>query len=133
MQLVPISSGPTCCLGEEANPLLITTSLQEAVECNEVSPEPPFNQAEQSQLPQPFLVRLVLQTPYQFHCPSLGTFQGLNVFLVVRGPKRNTRLKTRFLAGISQQDCINAALSRCGVAKDVPVCCCHTNTYIQFI
>ena len=41
VQLVAISSRPTCSLGEEAKPLLITTSLQEVVERNEVSPEPP--------------------------------------------------------------------------------------------
>ena len=40
VQLVAISSGPVCCLREEAKPL-ITTSLQEVVECNEVSSEPP--------------------------------------------------------------------------------------------
>ena len=37
-----ISSSSVCCLGEEANPLLITASLQEVVECNDLdgSPEP---------------------------------------------------------------------------------------------
>jgi len=44
VQLVAFSSGPVCCLGEEAKALLITTSLQEVVECNEVSPEPPLLQ-----------------------------------------------------------------------------------------
>ena len=71
MQLVAISSSPVCCLGEEAKPLLITTSLQEVVECNEVSPESPVLQTKQSQLSQLLLIRLVLQTPHQFHCPSL--------------------------------------------------------------
>jgi len=54
-QLVAISSGPVCCLGEETKPLLITTSLQEAVECNEVSPEIPLVQTKQLQLSQLFL------------------------------------------------------------------------------
>jgi len=44
VQLVAISSCPVCCLGEEAKILLITTFLQEVVECNEVSPEPPILQ-----------------------------------------------------------------------------------------
>jgi len=44
IQLVAISSSPVCCLGEEVKPLLTTTSLQEVVECNEVSPEPPLLQ-----------------------------------------------------------------------------------------
>jgi len=82
-----ISSCPVCCLGEEAKPLLITTSLQEVVEYNEVSPEPPLLQTEESQLPQPLLIRLVFQTPDQFCCPSLDIFQGPSVFLVGRGPK----------------------------------------------
>ena len=88
VQLVAISLGSLCCLGEEAKPLLITTSLQEAVECNKVSSEPPLLQTEQSQLPQPLLVRLVLQTPHQLCCPSLDTF-----FLLVKGPKPSTVLK----------------------------------------
>jgi len=90
---VAISSGSVCCLGEKVKPLFITTSLQEAVECNEVSSEPPLLQTKQSQLLQPLLIRLVLQTPHHFHCPSLDMFQGLDVFLVARGPKLNTVLK----------------------------------------
>jgi len=90
---VAISSGPVCCLGEEAKCLLIITFLQEVVECNEVSSEPPLLQTEQSQLPQLLLIRLVFQTPYQFCCPSLDMFQGLNIFLVVRDPKLNLRKK----------------------------------------
>ena len=66
VQLVAISSGPVFCLGEEAKPLLITTSLQEVVECSEVSPEPLLLQTDQSQLPQLLLTRLVLQTPHQW-------------------------------------------------------------------
>ena len=88
-----ISLGPVCCLGEEAKSFLITTSLQEVVECNEVSPEPPLLQTEQSQLSQQLLIRLVLQTPHQFHYPSLDMLQGLNIILVVRDPKLNTILK----------------------------------------
>ncbi|KAK4824593.1 hypothetical protein QYF61_016838 [Mycteria americana] len=46
--------------------------------------------AKQPQFPQPLLIRLLLQTLHQLHCPSLDTLQHLNVSLVVRGPKLNT-------------------------------------------
>ena len=71
----------------EAKLLLITTSLHEVVEYNEVSSEPPLLQTEQPKLSHLLLIRFVLQTPHQFRCPSLDVFQGLNVFLVVKGPK----------------------------------------------
>ncbi|KAK4826721.1 hypothetical protein QYF61_010974 [Mycteria americana] len=74
-QLEAIASRPiTCYLGEETNPNLSTTSFQ----------------AKQPQLPQPLLIRLLLQTLHQLRCPSLDTLQHLNVSLVVGGPKLNT-------------------------------------------
>ncbi|KAK4826396.1 hypothetical protein QYF61_008067 [Mycteria americana] len=74
-QLEAISSRPiTCYLGEETDPHLSTTSFQ----------------AKQPQLPQPLLIRLVLQTLHQLRCPSLDTLQHLNVPLVVGGPNLNT-------------------------------------------
>ncbi|KAK4823797.1 hypothetical protein QYF61_006519 [Mycteria americana] len=58
VQLEAISSRPiTCYLGEETDPHLSTASFQAVVESDEVSPQPPFLQAEQSQLPQPLLRR----------------------------------------------------------------------------
>ncbi|KAK4831627.1 hypothetical protein QYF61_018567 [Mycteria americana] len=39
--------------------------------------------AKQPQLPQPLLIRLVLQTLPQLRCPSLDTLQHLNVFLLL--------------------------------------------------
>ncbi|KAK4831073.1 hypothetical protein QYF61_015271 [Mycteria americana] len=73
-QLEAISSRPiTCYLGAETDPHLATTSFQAVVESHKVSPEPPFLQAKQSQLPQPLLIRLVLQTLHQLRCPSLDT------------------------------------------------------------
>ncbi|KAK4826281.1 hypothetical protein QYF61_006728, partial [Mycteria americana] len=90
-QLEAISSCPiTCYLGEETNPHLSTTSFQVVVESDKVSPQPPFLQAKQSQLPQPLLIRLLLQTLHQLGCPSLHTLQHLNIPLVARGPKLNT-------------------------------------------
>ncbi|KAK4832342.1 hypothetical protein QYF61_021871 [Mycteria americana] len=95
-QLEAFSSCPiTCYLGEETDPHLSTTSFQVVVESDKVSPEPPFLQAKQSQLPQPLLIRLLLQTLHQLRCPSLDTLQHLNVSLVVRGPKLNTVFEVR--------------------------------------
>ncbi|KAK4813827.1 hypothetical protein QYF61_001831 [Mycteria americana] len=52
--------------------------------------ESPSLEAKQPQFPQPLLIRLLLQTLHQLHCPSLHTLQPLNVSLVVGGPERNT-------------------------------------------
>ncbi|KAK4832297.1 hypothetical protein QYF61_021696 [Mycteria americana] len=82
-QLEAISSCPvTCYLGEETDPHLSTTSFQ----------------AKQPQIPQPLLIRLVLQTLHQLRCPSLHTLQHLNVSLVVGGPKLNTGFEASFQA-----------------------------------
>ncbi|KAK4831037.1 hypothetical protein QYF61_014969, partial [Mycteria americana] len=96
VQLEAISSRPiTCYLGEETDPHLSTTSFQGVEESNKVSPQPPFLQAKQPQLPQPLLIRLLLQTLHQLRCPSLDTLQYLNVSLVVGGPKLNTVFEVR--------------------------------------
>ncbi|KAK4814535.1 hypothetical protein QYF61_022254 [Mycteria americana] len=96
VQLEAISSCPiTCYLGEETDPHLSTTSFQVVVESNKVSPQPPLLQAKPPQLPQPLLIRLLLQTLHQLRCPSLDTLQHLNVSLVVRVPKLNTVFEVR--------------------------------------
>ncbi|KAK4806346.1 hypothetical protein QYF61_017215 [Mycteria americana] len=82
-------------LGEETDPHLATLSFQAVVESDEVSPQPPFLQAEQPQFPQPLPISLVLQTLHQLRCPSLDTLQHLNVSLVVRGPTLNTVFEVR--------------------------------------
>ncbi|KAJ7419145.1 hypothetical protein WISP_55523 [Willisornis vidua] len=51
------------------------------------------DQIEKYQLPQPVLIRLVLQTLLQLQYPSLDMFQHLNVFLLLRGPNLNTGFK----------------------------------------
>ncbi|KAF1466761.1 Conserved oligomeric Golgi complex subunit 5, partial [Megadyptes antipodes antipodes] len=95
-QLEAISSRPiACCLGEETDTHLATTSFQVVVESNEVSPQPPLLQAKQSQFSQLLLIRLVLQTLHELRCPSRDTLQHLNVLLVVRDPKLNTVFKVR--------------------------------------
>ncbi|KAK4818207.1 hypothetical protein QYF61_008697 [Mycteria americana] len=53
------------------------------------------NNAKQPQLPQPLLIRLLLQTLHRLRCPSLDTLQHLNVSLVVGGPKLNTVFEVR--------------------------------------
>ena len=52
--------------GEEDNLHLTTTFPQAVVDSNNVTPEPPFLQTGQSQLSQPLLIRLMLQTPHSF-------------------------------------------------------------------
>ena len=78
---------------EKRPTLTCTTSSLVTVESDKVSPEPSLLQPRQSQLPEPFLLRLVLQTLRQLHCPSLDMLRCFNVFLVVRGPKLNTILE----------------------------------------
>ena len=50
--------------GRRSQPHLSTTSFQVVVESDKVTPEPLLLQTEQSQFPQPLLIRLVLQTPH---------------------------------------------------------------------
>ena len=85
-QLQAVSShSVTCYLGQETNAHLFTASFQVIVE-SKVSPQPPLLQTKQTQLPQLFLIRPVLQTLHQPCCPSLDTLQHLNALLVLRGP-----------------------------------------------
>ncbi|KAK4814368.1 LOW QUALITY PROTEIN: hypothetical protein QYF61_017781 [Mycteria americana] len=94
-QLEAISSCPIICyLGEETEPPPLYNLLS-VVESDKVSPQPPFLQAKQPQFPQSLLIRLLLQTLHQLHCPSLDMLQHLNVSLVVRGPKLNTVFEVR--------------------------------------
>ncbi|KAK4831972.1 hypothetical protein QYF61_020355 [Mycteria americana] len=86
-------SQKTCIFGPDLeNMLKIPLAV---VESDEVSPQPPFLQAEQPQVPQPLPISLVLQTLPQLRCPSLDTLQPLNVSLGVRGPKLNTGFEVR--------------------------------------
>ena len=65
-QLQAILSSPIASyMSEEADPHLTTISFQVVVESVKVSPEPPLLQSKQSQLLQPLLIRLVLQTSHQ--------------------------------------------------------------------
>ena len=60
---------------KEFTPLLIIGSLQVLKGCNEVTLQPSFLQAEQSQLPQPVFVGEVLQPPDHVRGLPLGPFQ----------------------------------------------------------
>ena len=82
-------------LGEVINMCLTTASFQVVVESNKVPPQPSLLQTKQSQFLQQLLIRLVLQTLHQPHCPSLDTLWHLSVLLVVRVPKLNTVLKVQ--------------------------------------
>ena len=96
MQLEDIASRPIASyLGEEINIHFTTTSIQIIVESNKVPSQPPLLQTKQPQLPQSFLIRLVLSTSHQPRCPSLDTLQQLDVLLVVRDPKLNIVLEVR--------------------------------------
>ncbi|KAK4818594.1 hypothetical protein QYF61_015456 [Mycteria americana] len=90
-QLEAISSCPIACdLGEETNTHLSTTSFQVVVGSEKISPQPPFLQAKQPQFPQSLLIRLLLQTLHQLHCPSLDTLQHLSAFLYSSAKYRET-------------------------------------------
>jgi len=87
---------PLCLLhGSQGGPHLTTTSLQE-LWSSEVAPEPPLLQAEQSQLPQPLLIRPVLHTPHQLRCPS--NMYGVNyASLIYQSQMRMLRFEVSYL------------------------------------
>jgi len=53
-------------MGEDSDSHLTTASLQEVIESNNVSLEPPLHQTKQPQFSQPLPLRLVLQIPHSF-------------------------------------------------------------------
>ncbi|RMC22033.1 hypothetical protein DUI87_02904 [Hirundo rustica rustica] len=83
----------SCCLEKETNPQLSTTTLQEAVESDEVTSESPFLQVKQPQLPQSFLIWLVFQALHQLCCLPLDMLKHLNVLPKLRGPELETIFK----------------------------------------
>ncbi|KAF4793078.1 hypothetical protein TURU_114682 [Turdus rufiventris] len=90
-QLEAIFSHPiTCYLGEEANPHLATSFFQAVAEIAKFPSDPPFLLDE---LPQLLLTEPVLQTLSLLHCPSLGSPQPLDAFLVMRDPELDTALQ----------------------------------------
>ncbi|KAJ7409189.1 hypothetical protein WISP_116128 [Willisornis vidua] len=63
------------CLGEETSLHISTNSFQEVVESDKVFLDPPFLQAKQPQISQPFLIGLVLKSFHQPCCSSLDLLQ----------------------------------------------------------
>jgi len=95
-----------CYLGEEAEPYLTTTSFQVIVVSNTISHEPPTSPDWTIPVPSASPHQTCAPDPSQLRCPSLDTFQGLNVFLVVRGPRLNTALKVRPPQCWVQRECL---------------------------
>jgi len=79
----------------ETDTYLATTYFQRVAVRVKVTPELPLFQSKQYQSSQQLLIRLVLQTLRQLHCSSLDMPQGLNIFLIVKGPKLNRVLKVQ--------------------------------------
>ena len=72
-QLEAVPSSPiSSYVEEEADVHLATASSQVALQCNKVSPEPPLLQTEQSQLPQPLLVKACAPDPSPASLPFSG-------------------------------------------------------------
>lgn len=72
LPLVQLEATPSSSIasytGEEANPHLVTTSFQAAVQRDEVSHGPLLLQSEEPLFPQPFLIKPVRQIPHQPRC-----------------------------------------------------------------
>ena len=81
------------CLGEEADPHLARTSFQINVESDKVFPEPPLLLSCSIPGTSAAPHQTCAPEPSQLHCPSLDTPQGINVLLVMRGPKLSTVLE----------------------------------------
>ena len=93
VQLVAISLGPVCCLREEAKSLLITTSLQEIVDCNEVSSEPPLFQTKPIPAPSAAPHKTCAPDPSPVSLPFSGHVPGPQCLSCSEGPK--TEYSTR--------------------------------------
>jgi len=72
-------------LEKRADSHLSTTSFQAVVESNKVSSEPPPDWA--TPVPSAALDKIWAPEPVQLCCSFLDMLQGLNVFLMLRGPK----------------------------------------------
>ena len=81
----------------ETDTHLITTSFQAVVEGDKVSPDPPEGSTAPATSATPH--KTCAPEPLQICCPSPYMLQGLNVFLVARGPKLNTVLKVQLSDG----------------------------------
>lgn len=81
--------------GEEIQTSLSTSPPQEAVESNEVTPQP-FLQTKKCRSPQPLLIGYYFPPLHRFCRPPLDTFKYLNILFKFWGPKLQTVLKVLF-------------------------------------
>jgi len=81
--------------GEEISTSLSMSPPQEAVDSNEVTPQPPLLQTRQAQSPQLLHIAHAFQAFHQPCCPSLDVFKDLHILLKLWGPELHTVLKVR--------------------------------------
>ena len=106
--------------GEELSTSLSTSPPQEAVESNEVAPQPPFLQTRQIQNPQPLLTVHAFQLFHQLNCPPLDVFEYLWSFL---------NCGAQNCPQCSRWGCTNAEYSRITTAFDqlIMLCLMHAD------
>ena len=76
LQFVPIAPCPVAGHHwKESGPILLTPTLKIPISIYEVPSQPSLLQAEQAQLPQPFVVGEMLQSPHHPHSPPLDSLQ----------------------------------------------------------
>ena len=76
LQFVPVAPCPvTGHHWKESGPVLLTPTLQIFTGISKVPSQPSLLQAEQAQLPQPFLVGEMLQSPHHPRSPPLDSLQ----------------------------------------------------------
>jgi len=76
LQFVPIAPCPVAGHHwKESGPILLTPSLKIFRGVYKIPSQPSLLQAKQAQLPQPFLVREMLQSPNHLHSPPLDPLQ----------------------------------------------------------
>ena len=73
--------------GEELSTSLPTSPPLEAIENNEVPPQPSFLQTRQARSPQLLFTGHAFQPSHQLCCPPLDTFKDLHILLKLWGPE----------------------------------------------
>ena len=76
LQFVPIAPCPVAGhRWKESGPILLTPTLEIFISIYKVPSQPSLLQAKQAQLPQPFLIGEMLQSPHRPHSPPLDSLQ----------------------------------------------------------
>ena len=81
--------------GEEISTSLSLSAPQEAVESNEVTPQPPALQTRQTQCPQLLFIRHAFQPFHQLCCHPLDAFKDLHILPKLWGPELHRVFKVR--------------------------------------